>query len=486
MGNQYVDAILKAPDQFPEDDFANPIKTHFDNPGELYKIAEAYCLVGRFEEACRLYERILTLNPGWIDVLDPYARALFAHHRFAEAREKWRLFLDARKRNYKKLGIPKNFYTVDDVFIASYGNFTHFYPMDKYGYLSDEDEFYYHITPTSEGRRSDLGARRNPISNLALYNSVFERLRGGVPKDMLSLLARDDYISRLPYYCATDLKRRPTHFHTAFAEKMLELDRNQAAARLRYTQQQIDDCERRLKIIGVDINRPIVCVHARESGYWGRVGDPTHSTKNADIATFIPAIRYLTENGYQIVRLGDPTMKRLPEMAAVFDYAHSPERDDYVDLYLLAKAAFLLCTSSGPFTVASMFGTPVLATNWMTPHILPFLTRDIILMKNFKWRDSGKPMSFKDTLALDYAEFGYYNLQRKNVDFSDNSAEQVLEATKEMLERLNAKEAATPKPTGWRKFLLGHTPAAHTPSARFQGREIVSEARFARGSLGDS
>ncbi len=482
MTNIYVEAILKEPNQFPENDFGISIKTHYDNPGELYRITEGYCLVGRFEEACSLYERILILNPRWIDVLDPYARALFAVHRFEEARNKWQLFLNERKLTYKTLGIPENFYTVDDVFIASYGNFTHYYPMDKYGYLSNDDKFYYHITPTSDGRRSDLGGRHSPISNRALYSSVFERLRGGVPADMAPLLAQDDYVTRLPYYCATDLKRRPTHHHSAFAEKMIELCRTGAAAQLRYTTQEIDDVERRLRKMGADLKRPIVCVHARESGYWGRTGDPTHSTKNADILSFIPAMRYLTDNGYQVVRLGDPTMKRLPEMAHVFDYAHSTERDDYVDLYLLKKSAFLLCTSSGPFTVASMFDTPVLATNWMTPHILPFLPRDIILMKNFKRRDTGKPMSYEDTLALDYGEFGYYNLQRKNVTFVDNTSDEILSATKEMIERLNGSYSGLIAQVS---NFFSRRSRRKTPSARFPGREIVSDARFARGSLGD-
>ncbi len=355
--------------------------------------------------------------------------------------------------------------------------------MDKLGFLAPDDTFYYHVTATSDGRRSDLGSRRNPISNRALYNSVFDRLRTGVPAELAPLLAKDDYVTRLPYYCAVDLKRRPTHHHSAYAEKMIELCRSGKAAKLRYSQQEIDDVERRLRNMGVDPHRPIVCVHARESGYWGRTGDPTHSTKNADIESFIPSIRYLTENGYQVVRLGDPSMKRLADMPHVFDYAHSPEKDDYVDLYLLKNAAFLLCTSSGPFTVASMFGTPVLMTNWVTPHILPFLPRDIILMKNFKWRDTGKAMTFEDALKLDYAEFGYYNFQRKNVTCTDNTPEEILAATKEMLEALNAKGTSTGVLSAVRNFFSG--PAHQTPSKRYPGYEIVSEAKFARGSLGD-
>jgi putative glycosyltransferase (TIGR04372 family) len=485
MANQYVEAIVKAPGQYPENDFGGQVKTHFDSSGELYKITEAYCLVGRFAEACALYERILNLNPAWIEVLDPYARALFALHDYAKARKKWQLFLDERKRVYLKIGIPINFYTIDDVFTSAFGNFTHYYPMDKYGYLSEQDDFYYHVTPLSEGRRSDLGARRNPISNQAMRDNVFERVKNKIPDDILPLLAQDDYITRVPFYCATDLNRRPTHFHAAFAEKMLKLCRTGAAAEIQYTPGQIDECEQRLARMGVDPKRPIVCAHARESGHWGRTGDPTHSTKNADISSFIPAIQYLTDNGYQVVRLGDPSMTRMPEMKFVFDYAHSSQKSDFLDLYLLKRSTFLLCTSSGPFTVASMFNVPVLATNWISGHLLPFLPRDIILMKNFKYRGSGKPLSYKDVLDLDYGEFSYYNLQRKNVEYVDNTPDEILSATKEMLDRLNSKEVEPGLVAKALKFVSKLSESSGFTSSRFRGKAIVSEAKFAHGSLGD-
>ena len=133
---------------------------------------------------------------------------------------------------------------------------------------------------------------------------------------------------------------------------MLNLCRTGAPAKIRYTPEQIDDCEQRLVRMGVSLKRPIVCLHARESGYWGRTGDPTHSTKNADILSFVPAIQFLTDNGYQVVRLGDPSMRPLPELKFTFDYAHSEYKSDFLDLYLITRSVFLLCTSSGPFTVA--------------------------------------------------------------------------------------------------------------------------------------
>lgn len=482
VSNKYIEAIVNAPDQFPERDFDLQAQLHFDDPAELYRITDAYCHVGLFEKACALYKRIVELNPAWIDVLDPYARALWALHNYDGAKAMWSLFLNKRKSLRQKIGIPLNFYTVDDVFTSAFGNFTHFYPMDKLGYLSDKDEFYYHNMYVSEGGRSNLPAHRNPVCNKALRNNVFERIKDNIPHDKLLLLAQDDYVTRLPFYCGTDLSRQPTHFHSAFAEKMLSLTHAETAAKIRFEREQIDDCEQRLALMGVEPNRPIVCIHARESGYWARTGDLTHSTKNADIASYIPAIQYLADNGFQVVRLGDASMKRLPPLKFVFDYAHSEHKGDFLDLYLLTRSTFSLCTSSGPFTVASMFNIPVLATNWVSAHTLPFLPRDLILFKKFRYRDSGKLLSFSELLNLDYGEFSYYNLQRKNIEVVDNTPAELLNATMEMLEKLHTK-----KKVGLVDRAYIHLKAAGAQLfpklSRFHGKSIISQAQFARNSI---
>jgi len=469
MANKYVDAIIKTEDGYPETDFASSAREHFDDPNELCRISEAYSRVGLFEDACALYKRIIKLNPAWIDVLDFYARALWAMHDYDAAKESWRLFLKERQSIYRRIGIPFNFYTVDDVFTSAFGNFTHFFPMEKYGYLSPQDEFYYHDMSSQESIRSGLPRHGRSVSNEALHNCIFGTVKHGIPTGILSLLAKDDYITRLPFYCGTDLERQPLHHHPAYAEKMLHLIRSGAAAKLNLQPEEIDECERRLALMGIDTRRPIVCVHVRESGYWARTGDRTHSVQNADIITYIPSIQLLADNGFQVVRLGDRSMKPLPALKSTFDYALSDFRNDTLDLYLLARSTFLLGSSSGPAAVASMFDVPLLATNWIAVHKIPFLPNDLVLLKRFKYRSRDTLLPFEELLKLDYGEYLYYNLHRKNVQVIDNTPEELTNATCEMLERLHMKS--------------GGTEAKYSPlPSRFRGHPVVSEAQFARAS----
>src|SRR5580704_11723774 len=102
MSNKYVEAIVKAEEAYPEKDFASSALVYFDDPAELYRITEAYCLIGLFENACSLYKRIIELNPAWIDILDLYARALWALHDYEGAKRLWKLFLEKRQAIYRK------------------------------------------------------------------------------------------------------------------------------------------------------------------------------------------------------------------------------------------------------------------------------------------------------------------------------------------------------------------------------------------------
>ena len=473
MNNAYLESIVKQEGGFPENEFASCAREHFDDPNELYAISEAYCRIGRFEEASALYKRLSELKPLWIDVLDFHARARWAMHDYAGARDLWRAFLERRENDYRRFGIPLNFYTVDDVFTSAFGNFTHFYPMDQSGYLTENDEFFYHDAIAAGSVRSILPSHGKSVSNEALRNRVFERIKDRIPSDILPLLAQDDYVTRVPYYCGTDLKRQPLHHHPAYAEKMLSLIRAGRAAKLRLQPEEIDDCERRLKSMGINSDRPIVCVHARESGYWARTGDRTHSVQNVDIATFIPAIQLLADSGYQVIRLGDKSMTPLPALKGTLDYGLSEYRSDALDLYLMARSAFLLGSSSGPWAVASMFNVPLLATNWIAVHKIPFLPKDLVLVKRFKHKNRNTLLSFDELMNLDYGEYLYYNLDRKNVEVVDNTAGEILSATKEMLERLSESPN--------RKF---HNFVASTfrgsMKRKFRGHPVVSEARFAR------
>ncbi len=120
--------------------------------------------------------------------------------------------------------------------------------------------------------------------------------------------------------------------------------------------------ERGLRRLGFPSDAWYVGLHVREGGFHGDHAD-TNEHRRADIEDYFEAIEEITSRGGWVIRLGDSSTTPLPEMANVIDYAHSREKSELVDIFLLATSRFIIGTTSGLSTVAMSFGTPMLLVN---------------------------------------------------------------------------------------------------------------------------
>lgn len=110
-----------------------------------------------------------------------------------------------------------------------------------------------------------------------------------------------------------------------------------------------------LRRLGVPDEAWFVCLHVREGGYLKEASNSQESARNADIMTYLPAIEEIVRRGGWVIRIGDPSVTPLPKMDNVVDYALTSVRSGEMDVFLVARAKFLLGTSSGMFAVAMAF-----------------------------------------------------------------------------------------------------------------------------------
>ena len=85
-----------------------------------------------------------------------------------------------------------------------------------------------------------------------------------------------------------------------------------------------------------------VALHVRESGFWKSLDTKFPNNRSADIATYLPAIREITRRGGWVIRVGDAEMGALPPMEHVIDYAHSPAKSDWMDVFLYGGCRFFI------------------------------------------------------------------------------------------------------------------------------------------------
>lgn len=193
-----------------------------------------------------------------------------------------------------------------------------------------------------------------------------------------------------------------------------------------------------LQKLGMPQDAYFVCVHCREDGY---VSGENQLYRNGDIMSFIPAIKYITENGGWVIRMGDSTMKHLPPMDHVIDYAHSDEKSEQMDIFLCASCKFFLGCSSGLVSVAHIFGVPVVSVNSAPMSMLVGYRPDDISIPKLIWSDKEhRLLTFKEVFNSDISNFRFDNLYADaNVNVVDNTQEDIRAITIEMLAHLEGE-----------------------------------------------
>lgn len=187
-------------------------------------------------------------------------------------------------------------------------------------------------------------------------------------------------------------------------------------------------CERR----GISSSDQIVVLNVRDRNF---LPDQTsHFYRTADIATYEPAVRYLLDQGYWVLRTGLTGSVEAPfTHPRYLDIWKEPDYTDLLDPGLIARARFGITCSSGPEAVFRILGVPQLMVNgvlqsgmWMNP-------QDKLVFKIYHAINDGKPARLHALLMQGVALFSDTdNVARCGFTVEDNTADEILEAVIEM------------------------------------------------------
>ncbi len=192
-----------------------------------------------------------------------------------------------------------------------------------------------------------------------------------------------------------------------------------------------------LQDLGVPKNAWFVCLHVREDGFRGE-GIITH--RSGDINTYLLAIKSIVARGGWVIRMGDPSMRPLPPMKQVIDYAHTDAKSDWMDVFLGASCRFFLGTNSGLNCIPCLFGIPCALTNMWPISARSVQSQDLFIPK-LAWSEfENRYLTFEEALAPRF----FFNLNSKllyswGIKVVDNTPEEINDLVLEMLEWLEGK-----------------------------------------------
>jgi putative glycosyltransferase (TIGR04372 family) len=185
--------------------------------------------------------------------------------------------------------------------------------------------------------------------------------------------------------------------------------------------------------IGLPGDAWFVCLHVREPGYWN--DKDAGAPRNASIGNYVEAIREVTRRGGWVVRMGDPSMTRLPPMERVIDYPFTDAKSELMDAYLLSECRLYIGMQSGIFDVAVLFQRPIILTNmpaWLFP--FPLKRGDTALFKHVFCKSRGRFLSIKEWLSEPWGATAP-NPSQADYEYHENTPEELRTVVAEYFDR---------------------------------------------------
>jgi putative glycosyltransferase (TIGR04372 family) len=194
-------------------------------------------------------------------------------------------------------------------------------------------------------------------------------------------------------------------------------------------------------VLGIPEDAWFVCLHVRSSGFHKEGNNAHQAHRNADIKSYLPAIREVVRRGGWVVRMGDRTMPPLPAMEGVVDYAHTSVKSQRMDIILCASCRFFVGVASGLSHIPTTFGVPCVMTNWCSNAFPVYSKQDLFLPKLESSVSEGGLLSFSKWLAPECRSWSYagLTLDAHGIRVLDNTEDELREVVVEMIDRLDGR-----------------------------------------------
>jgi putative glycosyltransferase (TIGR04372 family) len=243
-------------------------------------------------------------------------------------------------------------------------------------------------------------------------------------------------------------------------------------------------CEQSAQSLGIGQGEDYVCLHIRETGFYGSDEGMGKTSRNGSIDNYFQAIRLLNQEGFKVVRLGDKSMTRFPPLDGLIDYPFLPEKSQEMDVWLIMSCAFFIGHNSGPLDVANLFQKPTITPNIIEFNFAyPLRKGDLGILKHVYSHEEQRFLSVKEAIEL-YLCHDTAVITNKNYSFHENSSEEITELIQEFVESF--KIGYDNNSSEYQKKVLDHRRNLESPFINSWDRSITEKERMVTRLLGCS
>ncbi len=198
---------------------------------------------------------------------------------------------------------------------------------------------------------------------------------------------------------------------------------------------------RLLNEMGISTKKPIVCIIIRDPAYLNIIHPEndfsTQDHRDSSIENYYETARFLADKGYQVVRMGSIVKERFNiSHPLIFDYANSKYRSDFMDVFFAFICKFTISNPTGWDALPVIFRKPILFVNDLPLIAMKTYSKKYInIFKHHFNTQNKKYLNMKEIVEFGLHDvYEYHPFKAKNVVLIENSSDEILEATKEMID----------------------------------------------------
>lgn len=239
------------------------------------------------------------------------------------------------------------------------------------------------------------------------------------------------------------IKNKNLEFLTDYRSWKLELKNTQyvdihkvlkkTKPKIFFSKDEIELGEAKLKAIGINTQKPMYGFFARDDLYRGsrqtKSINSQSNIRNFDINDFKEACKFMTDNNYIGIRVGNKTLDEINfKNKNVFDYSKSGYCSDFLDIFLAFKCDFYCGGDTGIQHLPSLFRKPLIMINshfynsnkLTNPEILDDGFVKIIIFKKIYSLKENKFVNFSNVMKIVEK---WENSEDKTEGYNDNTFE---------------------------------------------------------------
>ena len=204
--------------------------------------------------------------------------------------------------------------------------------------------------------------------------------------------------------------------------------------------------EKKLKTkLGMSMDDWFVCFFSRDNNY-DKINRPqmveAFKSRNADINSFIPAMKYVTSKGGFAIRIGTTANKKLitSNNNKIIDYPFINNRNEMDDFLLLYFCKYCVGTPSGIIDTASLNNKPIALVN-NNEYLYDQQFNKSLFIPKLLLKNNNKYLTRKEYMKMIGKNTSLARLNnlinRFDLKYIDNSQNDILQLTEMMLKILN-------------------------------------------------